>query len=75
MRKSRQDVEEDLGEVPLFGVEYRDNDVVFGGDPGAGEASRRHRPARQRLELRNEQKSLREQLSDWDDYSGFDTDL
>jgi hypothetical protein len=35
------------------------------------------KPARQRVELRNEAQSLRRQLSDWDDYGqdDFDTKL
>jgi hypothetical protein len=34
----------------------------------------RRKPARQRVELRNEQQSLRRQLSDWDDYDNYGQD-
>ena len=36
-----------------------------------GEMRYRKKPARQRVELRNEQQSLRRQLSDWDDYDDY----
>lgn len=38
------------------------------------DSSKRKRPARQRVELRNEQQTLRRQLSDWDDYEQDDSD-
>ncbi len=75
MRKSKQDVEEDFGEAPFFNAEFDEDDGFAGEGIDLREASARRKPARQRVELRNEQKSLREQLSDWDDYSDFDTDL
>ncbi len=75
MRKSKQDVQEDFGDATFFVGEF-DYDDEFGSERiDLREASQRRKPARQRVELRNEQKSLREQLSDWDDYSDFDTDL
>lgn len=78
MRKAKQDVDDEFSELPYGGGGEAD-DVDFGfGDSAlqAREGASKRRPARQRVELRNEQKSLREQLSDWDDYSDdFDTDL
>ena len=49
-----------------------DSDDDSGSDP-----RKPKKPARQRVELRNEQQSLRRQLSDWDDYAqdDFDTKL
>ena len=76
MRKAKQDVDDEFSELPYVGGDL--DDVDFGladDDAEEGDGSKR-RPARQRVELRNEQKSLRAQLSDWDDYSDdFDTDL
>jgi hypothetical protein len=77
VRKAKQNVDEDFGELPYFGGEPDDDGIRLGAEDAEGrDESRRLKPARQRVELRNEQKSLREQLSDWDDYSqDFDTDL
>jgi hypothetical protein len=46
-------------------------------DDDSGDPRKPKKPARQRVELRNEQQSLRRQLSDWDDYGqdDFDTKL
>jgi hypothetical protein len=76
MRKAKQDVDDEFSELPEVGGDADDVDFGFGGNElSAREGAPKRRPARQRVELRNEQKSLREQLSDWDDYSDFDTDL
>ena len=77
MHKSRTDVEDDFGDFPFFGGEDADQIELGQGLGGlAAEDAERKRPARQRLEMRNEQRSLREQLSDWDDYNeDFDLDL
>jgi len=40
-----------------------------------GDSRKQKKPARQRVELRNEQQSLRRQLSDWDDYEQDDFDI
>jgi hypothetical protein len=46
-------------------------------DSSSRDSRKQKKPARQRVELRNEQQSLRRQLSDWDDYEqdDFDTKL
>jgi hypothetical protein len=77
MRKAKQDVEEEFSELPYIGGDLDDVDFGLGDERlELRDGALKRRPARQRVELRNEQKSLREQLSDWDDYSdGFDTDL
>ena len=81
VRKAKAPVEDDSGEAHYFddfeseATDDSDSDV-HDRDP-----SKRRRPARQRVELRNEQQNLRKQLSDWDDYDddfeqdGFDTKL
>lgn len=78
MHKSKANVEEEFGDAQFFsGDEAEGGD--FGVDSDAAptkDDADRLRPARQRLELRAEQRSLRQQLSDWDDYNeDFDTDL
>jgi hypothetical protein len=75
MRKAKQDVDDEFSELPFVGGEVDDVDFGFGRGGLEAQDGAPKRPARQRVELRNEQKSLREQLSDWDDYSDFDTDL
>jgi hypothetical protein len=44
-------------------------------DDEDGDSRKQKKPARQRVELRNEQQSLRRQLSDWDDYEQEDFDI
>lgn len=78
MHKSKANVDEEFGDAHFFGGDEADGD--FSVDPetvlSKGDDVDRQRPARQRLELRAEQRSLRRQLSDWDDYNeDFDTDL
>ncbi|HEU4618000.1 MAG TPA: hypothetical protein VFV10_08155 [Gammaproteobacteria bacterium] len=76
MRKAKQDVDDEFSELPYVGGDLDDVDFGLSGDDAdERDGSAKRKPARQRVELRNEQKSLREQLSDWDDYSDFDTDL
>jgi hypothetical protein len=77
MRKPKEQVEEEGSEAHFF-EELESDD---GGDSddasGVRELRKPKKPARQRVELRNEQQSLRKQLSDWDDYGqdDFDTKL
>ncbi len=77
MRKSKNTVEEHGDEADVFEAidssQFEDSD----GDSLTHDERRPRKPARQRVELRNEQESLRRQLSDWDDYEqeGFDTKL
>lgn len=76
MRKPKERSEEENTDVHFF--EDFDNDEL---DDTAHDATDPRKlkkaPARQRVELRNEQQSLRKQLSDWDDYGqdDFDTKL
>ena len=70
MRKPKEQADEEGGETHLF--EELESD-----DSGVQELRKPKKPARQRVELRSEQQSLRRQLSDWDDYGqdDFDTKL
>ena len=76
MRKPKEQ-DEDSDEAQFF------DDFESGGsdddedDSNERDPRQRKRPARQRVELRNEQQTLRRQLSDWDDYGqdDFDTKL
>jgi hypothetical protein len=80
MRKSKSDVEDDFSDFPIFsGDDDELDDEILntrGYEPESDAAGRRL-PARQRVELRNEQRNLRRQLSDWDDYdeNDFNTEL
>ena len=79
MRKSKSEVGDDFSDFPIFNNDDDDVEDAFlhtqGFEP-ENDAAGRRLPARQRVELRNEQRSLRRQLSDWDDYDDeFDTDL
>jgi hypothetical protein len=68
MRKSKPRVDNESEEMEVF----YDSDFDAGEfieameHPGEGKKERQ-RPARQRVELRSEEKWLRQQLSDWDD--------
>ena len=80
MRKSKSEVETELGDFAFFTGDDDDElenlHLHTRGFQPESDAAGRRLPARQRVELRNEQRSLREQLSDWDDYdSDFDTQL
>lgn len=77
MRKPKENAEEEGTEAQFFddaeadGFDDSDDDSI---DSATGKPKK---PARQRVELRNEQHALRRQLSDWDDYGqdDFDTKL
>ena len=76
MRKHKEPVEDESNDARLFDdLDASDN---VDSDEELGTAERRPRkPARQRVELRHEQQSLKRELSDWDDYEqdDFDTKL
>ena len=78
MRKPKAQVDEEGNEAHFFD-DFESSDDVGDSDEDSGtrDPRRPKRPARQRVELRNEQQSLRRQLSDWDDYGqdDFDTKL
>jgi hypothetical protein len=77
MRKPKENSEEEGSDTQFFddvevdGFDDSDDDSI---DSATGKPKK---PARQRVELRNEQQTLRRQLSDWDDYGqdDFDTKL
>jgi hypothetical protein len=78
MRKPKEQVDDDSNEAHFFedfesagGIDDSDDDSL------AGDPRKPKKPARQRVELRNEAQTLRRQLSDWDDYGqdDFDTKL
>ena len=76
MRKPKEQDEE--GHDAQFFDEFESGDLLEGDDDSDdGDSRKQKKPARQRVELRNEQQSLRRQLSDWDDYGqdDFDTKL
>ena len=75
MRKPKEQVDEDGNEAQFF--DDLDSDDADDSDDNSGDPRKPKKPARQRVELRNEQQSLRRQLSDWDDYGqdDFDTKL
>jgi hypothetical protein len=78
MRKPKEQVEEEGTEAPFFDdLESSDDLADSDDDSGVRDPRKPKKPARQRVELRNEQQSLRRQLSDWDDYGqdDFDTKL
>jgi hypothetical protein len=78
MRKPKEQVDEEGSETQFFDdLESSDDAADSDDDSGARDPRKPKKPARQRVELRNEQQSLRRQLSDWDDYGqdDFDTKL
>ena len=77
MRKAKAQVDEDGNEAHFFDDLESSDDVGDSDDDSGGDPRKPKKPARQRVELRNEQQSLRRQLSDWDDYGqdDFDTKL
>ena len=78
MRKPKEQVDEEGTEAHFFDdFESSDGGEDSDDDSGARDPRKPKKPARQRVELRNEQQSLRRQLSDWDDYEqdDFDTKL
>jgi hypothetical protein len=76
MRKPKEQVDEEGSEAPFF-EEFESSDDADTSDDDSSDPRKPKKPARQRVELRNEQQSLRRQLSDWDDYEqdDFDTKL
>jgi hypothetical protein len=78
MRKPKEQAEEEGSEAHFFDdFESNDDSDDSDDDSGPGDSRKPKKPARQRVELRNEAQSLRRQLSDWDDYEqdDFDTKL
>jgi hypothetical protein len=74
MRKPKEQ-HEDAGDEAHYFDDLDIEDVADDDqDVSDREARNRKRPARQRVELRNEQQSLRRQLSDWDDYDDYSQD-
>lgn len=72
MRKPKEQDEE--GTEAQFFEEFESEDLLDD-DSDDGDSRKQKKPARQRVELRNEQQSLRRQLSDWDDYEQDDFDV
>ncbi len=77
MRKPKEQAEEEGSETHFFEELASDDSGDSDDAAGVRELRKPKKPARQRVELRNEQQSLRRQLSDWDDYGqdDFDTKL
>jgi len=78
MRKPKEQVDDEGNEGHFFDDLESSNDSADSDDDSDDSDPRKpKKPARQRVELRNEQQSLRRQLSDWDDYEqdDFDTKL
>jgi hypothetical protein len=78
MRKPKEQSDEEGNEAHFFeDFESSDDSDDSNSDSNVRELRKPKKPARQRVELRNEQQSLRKQLSDWDDYGqdDFDTKL
>jgi hypothetical protein len=78
MRKPKEQVDEESHEAHFFD-DFASEDFSDDSDDDINprDPRQRKKPARQRVELRNEQQTLRRQLSDWDDYDqdDFDTKL
>jgi hypothetical protein len=76
VRKPKAQVDEEGNEAHFFD-DFESSDDAADSDDDSGDPRKPKKPARQRVELRNEQQSLRRQLSDWDDYGqdDFDTKL
>jgi len=69
MRKPKEQVDEEGNDAHFFDdVESSSDADDSDGHSNVRELRKPKKPARQRVELRNEQQSLRKQLSDWDDY-------
>jgi hypothetical protein len=73
MRKPKEQDEE--GTEAQFLDDFESEDLLDDDDSEDGDSRKQKKPARQRVELRNEQQSLRRQLSDWDDYGQDDFDI
>lgn len=79
MRKPKERSDEANGDAHFF-EDFDSGEVEDTGQestPRDTRKAQKPQPARQRVELRSEQQSLRKQLSDWDDYGqeDFDTKL
>jgi hypothetical protein len=76
MRKPKERSEEEGSEAHFFD-DFETDEVASGGPDNNDARKGKKAPARQRVELRNEEETLRKQLSDWDDYGqdDFDTKL
>lgn len=76
MRKPKEQVDEESSDAHFFD-DFESSDDGDDSASNVRELRKPKKPARQRVELRNEQQSLRKQLSDWDDYGqdDFDTKL
>ena len=72
MRKAKAQVDEEGNEQHFF--DDLESSADLDSDDDSGDPQKPKKPARQRVELRNEQQSLRRQLSDWDDYEQDDFD-
>jgi hypothetical protein len=75
MRKPKAQHDDEGNEAQFF--DDFESDGLLDDDDSDEDDSKQKKPARQRVELRNEQQTLRRQLSDWDDYEqeDFDTKL
>ena len=73
MRKPKEQ-EEESNDAQFF-EDFESDDQADDEDGEDGDSRKQKKPARQRVELRNEQQSLRRQLSDWDDYEQDDFDI
>ena len=73
MRKPKEQ-DEETTEAQFFN-DFESEDLLDDDDSDDGDSRKQKKPASQRVELRNEQKSLRRQLSDWDDYEQDDFDV
>ena len=76
MRKPKEQVDEEGSDAHFF-EDFQSSVVVDDSDDDSVTRDPRKpkKPARQRVELRNEQQTLRRQLSDWDDYEQEDFDV
>ena len=76
MRKPKEQVDEEGSDAHFFD-DFQSSDVADDSDDDSTTRDPRKpkKPARQRVELRNEQQTLRRQLSDWDDYEQEDFDV
>jgi hypothetical protein len=73
MRKPKEQADEEGSEAQFFD-DFESSDDGDDSDDDSDDPRKPKKPARQRVELRNEQQSLRRQLSDWDDYEQDDVD-
>ncbi|HZF31772.1 MAG TPA: hypothetical protein VE907_21820 [Gammaproteobacteria bacterium] len=75
MRKPKEHDEE--SDETQFFDDLESDDGDDDDESNEGDPRKPKKPARQRVELRAEQQTLRRQLSDWDDYGqdDFDTKL